>query len=90
MAEPEIERLLVLSTTHITEHTCNTCLRAQNDSTPVYEKGGYGWFVYVDAWFPDTPEDLNRTMTFAREKGCEWVMFDSDGPTIEQLPSYDW
>jgi hypothetical protein len=88
----EIERMLVLSTAHLTELTCNTLLPTWEG--PAYEKVAYGWFVYVNLEFltNDMPEDLKQCTQYAQNPGvsCDWIMFDRDGPTVDELPTYDW
>jgi hypothetical protein len=90
MSMPEIEPMLVLVTNHLTDFTCNTFLPAHDGA--VWEKGEYGWFVYVveDDVDNDVPEDLRQCMEYARSLGCFWIMFDRDGSAIDQLPTYDW
>jgi hypothetical protein len=90
MAEMPIEKLLVLSTTHLSPKTCNEWLH----SCPwaAFEKGDYGWFVYVaeDTEGVDVPLDLRSALHVARREGCEWVMFDCDASTIDELPTFEW
>lgn len=86
----EIKTMMVLSTAHLTLFTCNTALSSYDG--PVWNKGDYGWFVYVpeDIDARDLPEDLRQCMKFARRKRCRWIMFDRDGPITPELPDYDW
>lgn len=48
-----IERMLVLSTANVTAETCNIYLHTAPFAA--FEKGDYGWFVYVAT---DLPDDL--------------------------------
>jgi hypothetical protein len=88
----EIERMLVLSTRHLTEHTCNTILPVWTG--PAWEKTEYGWFVYanIEDISAEPPEDLRQCIRYAQNPGvsCDWIMFDRDGPTVDELPTYDW
>lgn len=88
-ATAAIEPMLVLSTSHITEATCNVLLPEY--AGPAWPKGGYGWFVYVpedeDA---ELPLDLRACLALARQKGAFWVMFDRDELAIDELPTYEW
>lgn len=85
-----IESMMVLSTAHITEDTCNRWLN--EEAGPAYRKGEYGWFIYAH-WTESTsamPVDLAACLEFARAKGCGWVMFDCDASSVEELPEYGW
>jgi hypothetical protein len=87
----EIERMLVLSTSHLTEFTCVVVL--DNYDGPVWEKGEFGWFVYANLeQLDDLPEDLRQCVNYAQDPGvsCDWIMFDRDGPIVDELPTYDW
>ena len=83
-----IEPMLVLSTGNLTFETCNHWLK-QSDHA-VFEKGDYGWFVYVGEPGDDFPDDLRACMEIARQRGCCWIMFDRDAEASAELPSYDW
>ena len=90
----EIARMMVLSTGHLTERTRNTWIK-EECPWACFEKGEYGWFMYVcdDMGIceaPDVPIELRSALHVARLRGCEWIMFDRDGPEIEDLPYYDW
>lgn len=88
-ASAAIEPMLVLSTAHIAETTCNLFLPEY--SGPAWRKGDYGWFVYVvEDDDRDLPTDLVACFTLAREKGAFWIMFDRDAPTLSALPTHDW
>lgn len=87
----EIAKMLVLSTAHLTEDTCNRYLP---DHLHAYAKADYGFFLNVPTERPDFdagyPADLVHVLAFAAGAGCDWVMFDQDGPDIAALPVYDW
>ena len=80
--------MLVLSTGHLTEEVCNQYL--QGHLGPWWPKEPYGWFVYVYAEDKTLPQSLHDCLDYARGQGCEWVMFDRDGPFEEELTVYDW
>lgn len=89
----ESARMLVLSTAHLEEKTCNGYLA--ECPWAAFPKGDYGWFVYVpeDAATTETvdvPLGLRSVMHFARMRGYQWVMYDRDAPEIPDLPIYDW
>lgn len=83
-----IEPMLVLSTAHVTQATCNTFLPAYDG--PAWEKGDYGWFIYVVEDTSALPPDLIACLALAREAGACWVMLDRDAAETPRLPTYDW
>ena len=84
-----IEAMLVLSTGHLTEETCNLFLADYHG--PAWRKGDYGWFVYVpEDEDRELPPDLTACLALARAKGAFWVMFDRDEVQIDDLSTYDW
>jgi hypothetical protein len=87
----EIEKMLVLSTSHLTEQTCNGWFEKHKEDFPCYEKIGAGWFVHVVVdGVTEYPDDLQKCISLAIEIKCDWIMFDRDGPVLEYLLSYDW
>lgn len=85
-----VERMLVLSTAHLTEDTCNRWL--SEEAGPAYPKGEFGWFVYAH-WSETVqpmPAELAACLAYAVAKGCEWVMFDCDASSVEGLQLFDW
>jgi hypothetical protein len=53
-------------------------------------EGPHGWLVpiIVDA-LDAAPRDLVEVLRHARVCGCDYVLFDSDGPAIDALPWRD-
>jgi hypothetical protein len=90
----EIEKMLVLSTAHLTPYCCNRFMPENEGNW--YDKANYGWFVSVPTDEVPLPEDHNLPaclidcLKFADLQQCTWIMFDQDGPTVEQLPIQDW
>lgn len=84
----EIAKMLVLSTGHLTEDACNRYL----DDVDAYRKGEYGWFVYAPGFqhFDDVPLSLLDCLGYAQDLGCDWIMFDCDGPSVDGLTYYEW
>lgn len=103
--EPEICAMLTISTAHITESTASA-LQGITHRHPayskeamawptVYEKGEYGYFLYVpDDLYErenDIPKDLYDCCCYAAANGCEWLVVDRDGKTMTGvLPVYEW
>lgn len=84
-----METLLVLSTAHLRQQTCNGWLQAAPFAA--FAKGDYGWFVSVPDDEPeDLPADLGECLALARSLKCDWVMFDRDADALSILPVHDW
>ncbi|USM11459.1 hypothetical protein vBCbaSRXM_14 [Citromicrobium phage vB_CbaS-RXM] len=82
----EIAKVLILSTRHIEPESIE---RLECLST-VFQCD-YGALLSTSATVPAKwPEDIQTVKDFAREQGCDYVMWDRDGPEIDELPKYDW
>lgn len=92
MTPPTIERALVLSTGHLTPETTLRIGDNGEDIWPTLRREeGFLIFVPTDALeFQKAPADLMEVMRYAKELKVEWVLFDRDGPTVKQLPHYEW
>jgi hypothetical protein len=60
-----------------------------------FEKGDYGWFMHVcdDVGITeahDVPLEIRSAIHVAKREGCQWIMWDCDGPLVAELPEYDW
>jgi hypothetical protein len=86
--------MLTLSTAHLTEQTCNTVLPSLVGKIPAWPKAECGWFIYAAieqlGLEPTLPEDLTHVLNYAQEQNFDYVMFDQDWPTINDIPSFDW
>lgn len=96
IAPVETQRMLVLSTSHLREATCNDWL-PNRCPWGCYEKGEVGYFMWVvddsaiyhdDA--PATPNELRVILDYANRHKFDWIMFDRDGPIQPGLVVYDW
>ena len=38
----------------------------------------------------DVPPKIRSAIQVAKREGCGWIMWDCDGPVIDELPEYDW
>lgn len=85
-----INSVLVLSTAHLTDATCNGWLHA--GSFPAWPKGEYGWILYASEEPGDIPDDLAGVLAYAHAQVCQWLIFDCDADTIADpgLPVFDW
>lgn len=83
----EIDKVLVLSTGHLTQETMMWV-----DSAWYANENGA--FLYVspnaDLFLKDEPEDLKAPKELARRLDCRWIKFDRDGPQLDDLPFYEW
>lgn len=94
---PEIMRVLVASTAHITEAEA----KRFDAKDPPGELGGtltweYGCIVYVGdrkdhcLALEDMSLGLAGVVNWAWDNQCDWVRFDCDGTTYDHLTRYDW
>jgi hypothetical protein len=92
MSNHEIQKVLVLSTAHITEQTNNALLSGEVRNMVVTYADGY--FIYAPASAVDMddnmPGELKFLLGYARGLGCDWLRLDCDADTREDLPSWDW
>lgn len=97
MSTPETRRLVVLSTSHVSEATAKRFDETKADEWPCV--GGpyayYGWFVYAHEenfgiGMDAIPDDLLAVMQWARRHRFEYILFDCDAETVDELPVYDW
>lgn len=87
----ETHKMLALSTSHLTEHTCNTQLHELLLTFPFYEKLAYGWFLgVVEENLDELPTELEQIMLWAHDHGYSWIMFDRDVEAIDEFPTFDW
>jgi hypothetical protein len=96
ITDPFVFKVLDLSTAHMTPQD-NKRLEAEvhEGQAPVYELKAHGWLVYVgeieDNWPAVTmSEAFRNVLKEAKELGCDYVRFDRDGRTYEELPVFDW
>ena len=99
----ELEKVLTISTGHVTEATATLLDANEAAGTVSYTKDEYGWLVYVPMNMPEKPHvddeddpigqrpaDIHTCMLFACKLGCTWLMLDKDATLIDELPAYKW
>lgn len=100
----DITKMITISTEHIRAETAKIMETIPNheDFPPYFEKKNYGWFIYIGnkdlineekglkSIYPNIPKDLSACMELAKNKKCEWLCLDCDGPIEETLPLYKW
>ena len=93
---PEIHRMMVLSTAHITSRT-NKMLFTDliNDAGDDIAVDAYehGWHIVLMNEMSDasylTPS-LKACVRYARSHNCTHLRIDQDGPVLNHLPAYNW
>lgn len=92
----DIEKILTISTAHITEETNIILQNAEfnNLCLSVYQKECYGYWIYIGKsakiYREVIPEDLLDCIEFARQNDCQWLCLDCDAKETSELPTYDW
>jgi hypothetical protein len=101
-----IEKMMCLSTGHVTQQTAEDIGSLFNLGVPpkwaqrmvAYPHGEYGWLIciagdtvdHIDLVNDGVPEELYGVMKHAHAHDCEWILFDRDAELIDELPSFDW
>ena len=96
-----IERILVLSTGHVTKHDINLIDNRKYPATVMQHPGGHGCMLYVG----DDNEDASpvyrdklaffslafvRVIERVKASGCHWLLLDGDGEVDDTLVTFDW
>ena len=97
MSTPEIRRLVVISTSHVSDKTAKLLDYTKAHQWPC--RGGpyreFGWFVYAQpenerAGRDAVPDDLFAVMQWAQANGFDYILFDCDAEAVDELATYDW
>ncbi len=103
--QPEICAMVTISTEHITKATASALHKIIHRHPAyskeamawptVYEKGEYGYFLYIPDDLYDLenamPTDLFACCCYAAAHDCTWLVLDRDGPIMaNDLPAYEW
>lgn len=92
----EIHKMITLSPAHVSRETAAKIeARWRNEKLPViYDKETSGWFFATNGHDQNDevgyPDDLRAILTYARARGCTWIMLDTDGPVVAGLPTWEW
>ena len=101
MNKPEIARIMTISTSHIDKDTADlldNCVDMLSEGElpevplTIIEKAGYGWIIYTADTKDMTyklPRPLANCLRYADNYGCAWLAIDADGPTMDDLPTYE-
>ena len=55
----------------------------------VYEKGEYGWILFLVSPGDSLPDDLARLVGIAEREGCDVISLDRDEVEDADLPIYE-
>jgi len=96
MYDSQIEKMLVISTAHVTKETATALDRrgATMGGLLSYPHGEYGWMfyiAYVEKVDEDiVPDELMAAARYAQGLGCTWLLLDRDAGAIADLPTWEW
>lgn len=94
LSKPEFNKVLVLGTGHITLEDSKKIAAWDVSSSVFLATNPYGWLIWVSEEepieFEEMSDSFRHLFQVAREMGCQWVRFDQDGPTYDELPVFDW
>jgi hypothetical protein len=94
MSDLEIRRVLVLSTAHLKQGTCEAAEFCKNFignfTDGCYFYVGDVGSVSMTEDPEDYPPDLYACLFFAAQQRCDEVKFDADGELVKGLTVYDW
>lgn len=92
----EIEKMIVFSTSHITE---NDALLLETTTEFSLFKRSFGFAIFVNRGCnPDTIYDafsgfssaFQNLVKISLEQNCNWLMLDCDGLVFDHLQRFDW
>jgi len=89
----EIARILVLGTIHMSPATAANWM--PHCPWACFDKDDYGWFMHVcdDVGITEAegvPAEIRSAIHVAKRENCAWIMWDCDGPQVDELPEYEW
>lgn len=87
----EIQKMLVMSTGHLTSETIDAMTQGPPVWGPAFTReDGWVFRVVPTAEGGDslegTPTELAAAIRLARAEDCAWLLFDRSGPRIKVLP----
>ena len=91
--ELEINKELVLSTSHVPEHTATYLNFHEDTGFTVYQcEFTFRMHVSRGSGVHDCDEhpELQVLAKLAQEQGCKWLVLDCDGNTYDELPTFEW
>lgn len=99
----QIDRVLVVSNSHLTREEVDLFDQAITDGEWSAAVGGdhmeqplcwaHGWMFFVGGGWPPEQERIGpgfiALIKMARAAGIEWIRFDSDGPLVDGVPTFE-
>lgn len=93
----EIQHVLVLSTAHLRKETAIMFSSGEAPCGVIVDNLQYGYLMYADldphadtdTDTDDAPE-LIAIIALAKAHDCSHVRFDSYGPIVPELPTFEW
>lgn len=89
------ETIAVISTSHITHEDADilTAMHEDGDSMSLGASRA-GWYANLE-WLLANQTDFSSVFievidTVVATTDADWVLFDQDGPTYDELETYDW
>ncbi|MBM7094334.1 hypothetical protein JSY36_01080 [Bacillus sp. H-16] len=91
---PKHEKMITLSTGHVSEKTAAKLAYRSFEGLNVYQKRENSWFIETptpdNALYRRLPDDLIEVLKFAHRHECAIVCLDQDGGLTNKLTEYDW
>jgi hypothetical protein len=89
---PTIRKLLDLSTGHLRPHLAD---QLASTAGVIAYRLEYGWLMWVPndsahACDERRPAEVLAIQRYARSHDCDYVLFDADADTVEDLPHWQW
>ena len=82
-----IEKILVLSTSHIPERVYNYIV--SKNATFSRDEGDILSDTDLDTIREEHP-NLDQIYQIAKDNFCDWVMFDCDGEVYDEISTFEW
>lgn len=95
MKGASFEKLAVISTSHLPKKECVAVEEAVSSNWLTGMERLEGFMIYTNQWDDLVCErhpNLSSLLKMAQQEGVEWLMFDRDGPQLEDesVPTFDW
>ena len=103
---PEIQKVLVCSTSHLTEDQCNVILPNNCNGHMEVITREYGVMIRIPSVINDihdldfskemqavkdiVGDNVMALMSYADRCGCRYLYFDCDAEELEDFPTYSW
>jgi len=100
LKNPEIQKSLVMSTSHITPEDWHFLTRHAKDASLepwlITDRLSCGWRIYIERHpemapknIPTISKEFNELIKAARSLGCDWLVIDADAMEYEEFPVFE-